>query len=489
MLALAAFYLAITILGTKWTFKPLLMIVLPATAAISYFMREYGVVIDADMLQNAIQTNPEEVRDLVNPGAIAYVGLLGILPAYLVWRAQIGYRGFWADVRVKTKWALIAAAVIVAMFMPFFMNFTSVFRENPQLLMSLAPSNATSAIRKLIKKNARLTPIVVQPFGTDAVRATLPASHKKSVTILVIGETARAANFSLNGYTRDTNPRLKAVPELINFPNVKSCGTATAQSLPCMFSGLGRENSPPNAGYTQEGLLDILKRAGLDVSWRENQAGCKAICFRVPTDELTNVKNKAFTELGENPDEFLLEGLEDKIKAQTKDGVIVLHMMGSHGPSYYKRVPPKFRVFTPVCEHSQFSRCTTEEIVNAYDNTILYSDHVLGELIALLAKLDASGTPAAMLYVSDHGESLGENGIYLHGMPYAIAPVFQIHVPMVMWLSPTYAAQSDVDMACLKKSATEPHSHDNLFHSVLGITNVTTKVYDKKLDIFATCRK
>jgi lipid A ethanolaminephosphotransferase len=489
VIAFCGFYIAITILGTKWTFKPLLMVALPVTAAVTFFMREYGVVVDADMLQNAIQTNPEEVRDLLNPGQILYVGLLGVLPAYLVWRTPIAYREFWADVRVKTQWALAACAVMAVTFLPFFMNFTSVFRENPQLMMSLAPSNLTTAIRKLIKKNARLTPIVVAPFATDASRTALPPSHKKSVTVLVVGETARAANFSLNGYARDTNPRLKAVSGLINFPKVASCGTATAQSLPCMFSGLGRQNTPSNAGYTQENLLDVLKRAGLDVSWRENQAGCKAICARVPTDELTSKKTKAFMDMGENPDDFLLEGLEDKIKAQTADGVIVLHMMGSHGPAYYKRVPDNFRAFKPVCEQSQFSRCTTEEIVNAYDNTIFYTDHVLGELIKLLEKIDAGGIPTAMLYVSDHGESLGENGIYLHGMPYAFAPEFQKHVPMVMWLSPAYAAQSSLDTACLAKNATNPHSHDNIFHSILGLTAVTTKVYDAKLDIFAGCRK
>ena len=487
--ALAAFFVAFTILGTKWTFKPLLYIALPVTAALSYFMWEYGVVIDAGMLQNAVQTNPEEVRDLVSPGSVLYVTLLGLLPAWIVWKTPIAFREFWHEVRVKFKWAMVALLPALALFFPFFMNFTSVFRENPQLMMSMAPSNAITAVRKFIKRNARSGPIVVKPFATDAVRSPLSPTHKKSVTVLVVGETARAANFSLNGYERETNPRLKAVPDLINYPDVKSCGTATAQSLPCMFSGLSREKSPASAAYIQENLLDVLKRAGLDVLWRENQAGCKAICERIPTDHLTDMKLKAFTDMGENPDEILLDGLEDKIKAATGDSVIVLHMMGSHGPAYYKRVPPNFRVFTPVCEQSQFSRCKNEEIVNAYDNTILYSDHVLGELIAKLEKLDASGTPAAMLYVSDHGESLGESGIYLHGMPYSIAPEVQKHVPMVIWLSPGYTAQTGIDTACLKAGASAPYSHDNYFHSVIGLTSVTTKAYDPKLDIFAKCRK
>ncbi len=232
----------------------------------------------------------------------------------------------------------------------------------------------------------------VAPYGADAFRVSTAALDKpKSVTIVVIGETARADHFSLNGYARETNPQLAKVPGLLNFDQVHSCGTDTAQSLPCMFSGVGRANFSSDIALRQEGLLDVLQRAGVGVLWRENQAGCKGVCARVPTETLTDSKLPEFCGEGECHDTILLDGLEAKIAALDRDGVIVLHMMGSHGPAYSKRYPKMFEFFTPACQESQFSRCANQEIVNAYDNTIRYTDHVLAQLIELLAKNRNSG--------------------------------------------------------------------------------------------------
>jgi lipid A ethanolaminephosphotransferase len=350
--------------------------------------------------------------------------------------------------------------------------------------------NYMSALANYSKKKVSLKPAAVKPFGIDAKRGpswTTPT--RKSVTVLVIGETARAVNFSLNGYARETNPRLAKLDGLINFPNVTSCGTDTAQSLPCMFSGAGRAKTSSDISRRREGLLDIIKRAGFPVLWRENQSGCKAVCARVATENLTTSKIPQFFHNSESSDAVLLHQLEDKIAAAGSDAVIVLHMMGSHGPAYYKRYPPEFEKFTPVCKSSQFSHCTGEEIVNAYDNTILYTDHVLGELAEKLKALDAAGQPASMIYLSDHGESLGEKNIYLHGMPYALAPQVQKHVPMVMWFSPLYQKTFGLDTACLAQRSKSEFSHDNFFHSVLGLLDIETKPYAPELDIFAPCRK
>jgi lipid A ethanolaminephosphotransferase len=168
--------------------------------------------------------------------------------------------------------------------------------------------------------------------------------------------------------------------------------------------------------------------------------------------------------------------------------VIVLHMMGSHGPAYHKRYPAAFERFQPACKESQFSRCSAESIVNSYDNSLVYTDHVLARLIGLLADNDARGRAAAMIYLSDHGESLGEGGAYLHGLPYALAPDVQKHIPFLLWLSPTYRADAAVDLACLQRRREATVSHDNLFHSVLGLLDIATRSYDRELDLFAPCR-
>ncbi len=487
---LALFNLLLTILGTRHTFKPLVMLLLPVTAGISYFMWEYGVVIDVNMIQNAFETDTKEAGDLISPAMIGALLLGGILPAYLVWRTPITYRPFWREVRAKVPVCLFSAATAGAAILAFSMDFTSVFREQKDLRLTLTPMNYISALANYSKKKVSLKPAAVKLFGIDAVRGpswTTPS--RKSVTVLVIGETARAVNFSLNGYERETNPRLAKLDGLINFPKVTSCGTDTAQSVPCMFSGAGRAKTSSDISLRREGLLDILKRAGFSVLWRENQSGCKAVCARVPTETLTSSKIPQFFNNGENNDASLLHELEDKVAAAQGDAVIVLHMMGSHGPAYYKRYPPEFEKFTPVCKSSQFSHCTSEEIVNAYDNTILYADHVLAELAVKLKALDAAGHPTSMIYVSDHGESLGEKNIYLHGMPYALAPEVQKHVPMVMWFSPLYKNAFGLDGACVAQRSGSEFSHDNFFHSVLGLLDIETKAYAAELDIFAPCRK
>ena len=327
------------------------------------------------------------------------------------------------------------------------------------------------------------------PFGEDAHKAAAWKTRThKSLTVIVVGETARAHNFSLNGYERATNPTLASVPDLVSFSRAFSCGTDTAQSVPCMFSGFGRRDYTYERAIHREGLLDILQRAGFGVLWRENQSGCKGVCARVPTEFVTTTQYRKFYELGNSFDENLLNGLQDRFDTFASDGVVVLHMMGSHGPAYYQRYPAAFEHFRPACKESQFSRCAREEIVNSYDNTIVYTDYVLSRLIDLLRASDSRGIATAMIYVSDHGESLGEANLYLHGIPHAIAPEVQKHIPMLFWLSPKFQTDFGVSIACLQQRKGEEISHDNLFHSVLGMLDVGTKVYDKKLDIFATCR-
>ena len=487
--AAAAFNLVLILLPAPRTFKVIVMPLLAVTAAASYYMGEYGILIDRHMVQNIFETNTAEAGDLMSATMVVYVAALGVFPAWLLWRSPIASRPWNVDLAAKSRAALASVVVFALAVAPFYMNFTSVFREHGELKHALTPVNYISATAKYFGKNRHGALAAVATFGADARRSPAAvAAHRKSVTVIVIGETARADHFSLNGYQRETNPELSKIEGLINYPSVYSCGTDTAQSVPCMFSGMGRAKFSSDIALRQEGLLDILQRSGVSVLWRENQSGCKGTCQRVTTEIMTGQTLVPFFDNGEIHDEILLSGLEDKIAAFPADGVIVLHMMGSHGPAYYKRYLKEFERFTPACQESQFSRCTNEAIVNAYDNSILYTDHVLAKLIALLEASDKKGVAASMYFVSDHGESLGESNLYLHGMPYAIAPEVQKHVPMVVWLSENLKRDRGVDAGCLAARNRDPLSHDNLFHSVLGLAGVETNIYDKSLDIFAPCR-
>jgi lipid A ethanolaminephosphotransferase len=305
------------------------------------------------------------------------------------------------------------------------------------------------------------------------------------VTVIVVGETARAMNFSLNGYARETNPRLAQVKELVNFNNVSSCGTATAVSVPCVFSDLTREGYSEDKARSKEGLLDVLQHAGLEVIWRDNNSGCKGVCARVRFEDMSKpVAGNPLCNSEECFDEHLLEGLPDLIRNARKDLVIVLHQKGSHGPAYWKRYPDEFRKFGPVCQTNELEQCSREQITAAYDNTILYTDYFLDKTIKVLKE---AGVPASMLYFSDHGESLGEKNMYLHGAPYIFSPEEQRKVPMMLWMSDSFSQRFRVDRSCLAARSGQQFSHDNVFHSTLGMLNVNTAVYNPKLDMFHAC--
>ena len=481
---------ALSLFAFPLVLRPVAMVLVVASASLAYFVHEFGTAIDINMVRNLLETDSREAIDFATPGLFGFIILMGIVPALLIACVPISWRPTPQQPFANLAHSSISGAVAVVLILAFFANFASVIRGNRGLLFVLVPSNAIGAGSKYFghKESPKLG--AIGAFGEDARRDTAaPATTRPLVTVLVVGETARSANFSLNGYDRPTNPRMSAIDGLLSFKDVSSCGTDTAHSLPCMFSGLSAADFTVPKAAAQENLLDILHRTGLDVLWRDNQSGCKGVCRRIATENLAKPNGAAFYADRESHDEVLLEGLAPKLEAMKGGGVVVLHMIGSHGPAYFMRVPPSFARFQPTCNSRQFSNCTNQQIVNSYDNTILYTDHVLGELIEILRGVNAKGADTAMIYVSDHGESLGEKGLYLHGMPRALAPKEQTHIPMILWASSSTQTRLGIDMECTQEvAAAKAVSHDNLFHTVLGMFAVHTRLYDQRLDILQRCR-
>ena len=349
----------------------------------------------------------------------------------------------------------------------------------------ISPTNYIAGTIRYFQKQA----IANRPFtrlDDDAALENCEAPYP-IVFIMVVGETARSMNFSLNGYPRKTNPRLEK-EKIINFPNVYSCGTATATSVPCMFSAYPRSEFDPDLEKTRENMLDLLSQSDYNVLWRENDDGCKGVCKRIPTENATtNYSNSLLCNGKSCYDEVLLEDLEDYLGTVKKNTFIVLHAMGSHGPTYYQRYPDKFKQFKPTCDTADLQSCTKEQIVNTYDNTILYTDYVVSETIQILKRFPKY--KSGLMYVSDHGESLGENNIFLHGLPYKIAPEEQKRIPLFFWFSENMQKNGHVNFSCAQKAAEkQTYSHDNLFHSILGLMEIHTKLYNPDMDFFNQCR-
>lgn len=464
--------------------KPLLCLVLISAAFASYFMSTYGIVIDYTMFTNVVETDVSEVSELLNWKLSLWVAMVGVLPIYVISQVPFRRKPWTKAVASRLIVLSLALVTLAGIVLSQYQSYASLLRNNREIRLILIPTNLFAAGHGYLKRQLA-TPKTLTAIGTDAVVPQLGVARKPKLLVLAIGETARSANFSLNGYSRDTNPELEK-RNVISFSNVSSCGTATAVSLPCMFLDVGKDEYKDGLAKSREGLLDVLQRAGISVMWTDNNSGCKGVCDRVPNRKTTLRTDAQLCTSDECKDGVLLSEMEDFIKRQEGDAVLVLHYKGSHGPAYYKRYPPQFKKFEPVCETNELDKCKQQEVINAYDNSILYTDYVTAGLIDILAANSKFDT--ALMYVSDHGESLGEGGLYLHGLPYAMAPDEQTKVPLVLWMSDSLAKSERLNVGCLKAQASSPLSHDNLFHTVLGMMSVQTSSYRSALDFTAPCK-
>ena len=484
---LALFVAAITPFSTKYLIKPFLISLVLVAAVASHFTDTFGVVIDSDMIRNAMETTPAEAHHLINSDFVVHVAVFGIVPSLLIIWAKVDHRPFMR----KVFWNLAAILTSLAIFgicgVTYSREYTAAVRERRDITKSFNPVTPIVSTARYFMSAGKEASLVVETVGADAtVKPSTAPINKPRVTIIVAGETARAENFSLGGYQRETNPRLKAA-NVIYFPNTTSCGTATATSIPCMFSRFTRSEFTHSKAMANETLVDVLAHAGIDVAWFDNNTGDKGVASRIKYADLASSTDPRFCQDGECLDGIFLDKLDDWLDHVKGDSVLVLHQLGSHGPAYYLRYPEHQGKFVPDCRTPELGKCSTGEIVNAYDNSILYTDYFISTVIDRL-KARSDKMASGLIYMSDHGESLGEKGLYLHGTPYMFAPSQQTHVPFLTWFDNDFIKSMDLDTACLRKEAKTATSHDNLFHSVLGMMNVGTSVYDKRLDVFAKCR-
>lgn len=473
--------------------KPLLAMLAVVAAAATYFSNRFGVFFDPAMLRNVLHTQPAEARELVAWAIAPYLLLQAGVPLWLLSRWRVPQRRWAPALACRLAALLAAAAALLAAMLLSFQPLSSTMRNHRELRYLITPASVAWSALATWRADARGAVAARVPIGLDAAKGPTWASHTRPMlTVLVVGETARAANWGLSGYARNTTPEL-AQRGVINFAGVASCGTSTEVSLPCMFAPVGRRDYDESRIRGSESLLHVIARSGIGVTWRDNQTGCKGVCDGLPTERAEAAAAPALCDRGHCFDEVLLDGLDARLNQLTEAGagagqVLVLHMLGNHGPAYFRRYPAAFSRFEPACRSDDLQQCSRPEIVNAFDNALLYTDHVLATLIDRLAAV-SDRVDSSLVYVSDHGESLGEAGLFLHGVPYAVAPQVQTQVPMVMWFSGGFAHTSGLDPNCLRERAAVPASHDQLFHTLLGLTDVSTALYEPQLDISAACRR
>ncbi|MDO9393350.1 MAG: phosphoethanolamine--lipid A transferase [Methylotenera sp.] len=440
---------------TSWM---LALITLLASLA-AYFMDSYGVVIDSTMLANVAQTNTKEATELLTVRLVWRLIVFGILPAYLILKYCPPAQSIRAELVSKVVLSFILILLMVAVAAPLTSTYASFIRQHKTVRLYSNPSYFCYSLVKYLSKTVKA------PLNQALINIAADAKHiddhqKNELLILVVGEAARADHFSLNGYERETNPELKKL-DVISLPNVTSCGTSTAVSVPCMFSGLGRKSFDHSESMNYENVLDVLSPK-VDILWRDNNSDSKGVAARIAFEDFRTPALNPVCDI-ECRDIGMLSGLDQHIEQRKgKDVLIVLHQMGNHGPAYYKRYPANFEKFTPACKSDDLGKCSDEQIRNAYDNAILYTDYFLSEVIGLLKRHNDT-FEVAMLYVSDHGESLGEYGVYLHGAPYQIAPKAQTSIPAIIWMGSNF----DYSHEQLRPYINLSFSQDDLFCALL----------------------
>ncbi|MCL1038060.1 phosphoethanolamine--lipid A transferase [Shewanella submarina] len=486
---LCALSILFSLFSVRYLVKPFFILLTLVSSLVFFGQWQYGIIFDAGMMQNIFQTNPAEAQTYLNMSSVLSFLLTGVLPSIWIYKAPLQYPKASTMLKQKGLFILFNAVIIGLIAALFLQNYVTFGRNNDNFKRSIVPTYFVGSLVKYVNITYLQKPLPYHELGLDAHETV--KHHKPKLLVLVVGETARAKNFQNYGYDRPTN-QYTAKDNMLVFNDVSSCGTATAVSLPCMFSRMNRKEYDARHAHAEDTLMDVLHHADIKLSWIDNDSGCKGVCDRIPHELIALDADPEFCNGESCQDQVLVDRLKTtlaKMNAHPEDTLIVLHMMGSHGPTYYQRYPKDKALFMPDCKRSDIQNCSHQELVNSYDNTLVYTDYILSEVIGVL-KQESNQYETGMLYLSDHGESLGEDGMYLHGAPYAIAPDEQTHIPMFAWFSNSFLNDSKLSRSCIvAKAKAGGFSHDNLFDTVLGLMDVDTQIYRENQDIMASCKE
>ena len=450
----------------------------------------YNAVMSPDMLRNALATDTHEALGLFSPALVGQFLFAAAPVIFFLVKYPAAKASGWKARLASAGTALASLAAGAALAFAFSQDLSFYMRSHRDARYFLSPVNVVYSAIRTQAHDKFPDSVAVREVVDPSPRLLPAASERPLIALVVTGETVRAENWGLNGYGRETTPELRK-EGVVNFSNATACGTSTDISVPCMYSRIGRRDYNRDRILTEEPVGAVLARAGAKVLWVENQSGCKGACTGLETvktgERLTEKEKTSLCADGLCFDEVLIPYVKEAAAPAGSVNVLFLHMAGSHGPAYAKRYPQSFEHWGPVCRDVNLSNCDPKELRNAYDNSILYTDHVLAGLIeALKARKDAD---TVLLYASDHGESLGEKGFYLHGAPWSIAPDEQTRIPMVLWMSEGFKARQGVNEACLRERAKAPASHDNFWSTILGLAGVASSTYAASDDLLSSCQK
>tara|TARA_R110002167_G_scaffold60515_13_gene170917 strand:+ start:681 stop:2264 length:1584 start_codon:yes stop_codon:yes gene_type:complete len=477
-----------SIFAFKYLQKPALIFFFLSASIAMYFSNTLNVYFDVDMVANIFETDYREATELIVKPLLVSILLFGILPSLLIYKLEIKHLSVKKQTLQNTALVLISLSAAVLVALPHYASHSSFVRSNNIALRgSILPSSYIQSTYSYAKKQWQFADehqVRLSLDETPTKNERWNGYKKPLALVVIVGETARADSFSLQN--NDNNDYLNK-KNIIYFSNFSSCGTNTVISVPCMFLPFNKSEYSRNLQYKYENILDIIVKSGINTFWFDNLNGCKGLCQIVSELRPNSSDNSEFYHDKQFYDEVLVDNLASKISSTQGDQLRILHQMGSHGPAYYKRIPQEFIKHKPACLTEDFSQCTQQAIQNTYTDTVTYTEYVISKAIIELEKLKETHD-TALIYVSDHGESTGEMGLYLHGIPWMLAPEEQTHIPALMWFSDSYIQSRHLNTECLLASRNELYSHDNISHTVLSVLDIDSKVYQPQLDLLSHCR-
>lgn len=454
MLVLNALVFYLVFFLSRYVGKFLLILFFLINSIAVYFINTYGVIIDESMIGNILNTKYEEASSFFSLKLIVYFLLLGVIPSIYVFKLKI------TTVPLKKFFITVSLTLVFILAL--------VFANASNWLWIDKNSKTLGGLAMPWSYVVNLSRFYTHQYQENKKEILLPDAsikdNQKSVVVLVIGESARSQNFSLYGYPKNTNPLLSKIPNVFHF-DATSCATYTTAGVKCILEH-------KNTDELYEILPNYLYRNNVEVIWRTSNWGEPPVHiknYQKKEDLIDTCKGEGCN----NYDEALLTGLKEQILASKNNKIlIVLHTSTSHGPTYSKKYPPQFETFKPVCNSVELGNCSQTELMNAYDNTIVYTDYLLAKVIEDLKQLTAY--KSTMIFVSDHGESLGENNLYMHGIPRSIAPKEQYEIPFIVWVSDGSKQLKP------NKALTQNY----VFHSVLNFLSIQSPVYNEEMNIF-----
>ena len=452
MLALNHFFYYLVLYTGRFVGRCILAFTFVADAISFYFINSYEVLITDSMMGNVFNTQFSEASGFFSLAAVLYVLFLGVIPCIFIFAAKTDFGSF------KRFMANIGLALGLAAGIAFvnIQNWPWIDRNSTELGSLLMPwSYTVNTVRFYNGEKKRNQKEILLPDAQIS-------NDSKDVCILIIGESARRDHFSLYGYEKPTNPLLAEddVTALI----ANSAATYTTAGVKAIL-----DHQP--TGKLYEILPNYMYRTGVDVIWRTSNWGEPPV--HIEKYHTVRDLKKMYPDADDRYDGILLTGLKEEIMSSEKDKILViLHTNTSHGPTYNKKYPTEFERFTPVCTTVEMSKANPQELMNAYDNSVLYTDDLIHSAIEILKEIP--DRRACMLYVSDHGESLGEGNLYMHGVPMSIAPKEQVEIPFIVWTSEDAAEVKELDEV----------GQYHVFHSVMDFLGVESPVFDEDKNIF-----